>query len=454
MNPWSQFAPELITDLYELTMAASYHREGMSGEATFSLFIRGYPPGRSYYVAAGLEHLIDLVTELRFHDESLRYLRSTGKFSAEFLEWLGGLSFTGSIRAIPEGRVFFADEPLLEVTGPIIEAQIIETLAINVLQLETLIASKAARCVQAAKGASLIDFSLRRTQGVDAGLKAARASYLAGFSGTSNVLAGKIYGIPIYGTMAHSYVTSFPHEMDSFLAFSRAFPDNTVLLIDTYDTLQGAHKAVEVAKRLASMGKELRGVRLDSGDLVTLSQGVRKILDEAGLNGVRIMASGNLDEFKIRDLLAEGAEIDVFAVGTRMGVSADAPSFDMAYKLVEYEGRPVLKLSSGKRTWVGRKQVFRSYDEQGWMREDRLCLATENLPGGEPLLKEVVKEGRRISPADSLETIRSRLSADMARLPHPCTDLSNPRIYPVRIGEELDRLEEQTTRKVRLEELT
>lgn len=454
MNPWSQFAPELITDLYELTMAASYHREGMSGEATFSLFIRGYPPGRSYYVAAGLEHLIDLVTELRFHDESLRYLRSTGKFSAEFLEWLGGLSFTGSIRAIPEGRVFFADEPLLEVTGPIIEAQIIETLAINVLQLETLIASKAARCVQAAKGASLIDFSLRRTQGVDAGLKAARASYLAGFSGTSNVLAGKIYGIPIYGTMAHSYVTSFPHEMDSFLAFSRAFPDNTVLLIDTYDTLQGAHKAVEVAKRLASMGKELRGVRLDSGDLVTLSQGVRKILDEAGLNGVRIMASGNLDEFKIRDLLAEGAEIDVFAVGTRMGVSADAPSFDMAYKLVEYEGRPVLKLSSGKRTWVGRKQVFRFYDEQGWMREDRLCLATENLPGGEPLLKEVVKEGRRISPADSLETIRSRLSADMARLPHPCTDLSNPRIYPVRIGEELDRLEEQTTRKVRLEELT
>jgi nicotinate phosphoribosyltransferase len=454
MNPWSQFAPELITDLYELTMAASYHREGMRGEATFSLFIRGYPPGRSYYVAAGLEHLIDLITELRFHEESLQFLRSTGKFSTEFLEWLGGLSFTGSIRAIPEGRVFFADEPLLEVTGPIIEAQIIETLAINVLQLETLIASKAARCVQAARGASLIDFSLRRTQGVDAGLKAARASYLAGFSGTSNVLAGKIYGIPIYGTMAHSYITSFPHETDSFMAFARAFPDNTVLLIDTYDTLKGAHKAVEVARRLAPTGRKLQGVRLDSGDLVALSRGVRQILNEAGLTEVRIMASGNLDEFKIRDLLANGAAIDVFAVGTRMGVSADAPSFDMAYKLVEYEGRPVLKLSSGKRTWVGRKQVYRLYDEQGRMREDHLCLATESPEEGEPLLKEVVKGGRRVSPPESLDTIRTRLSMDIAKLPSACTDLLDPKSYPVHIGEGLDRLEEQTTRKVRLEELS
>ncbi|NTW36947.1 MAG: nicotinate phosphoribosyltransferase, partial [Syntrophobacteraceae bacterium] len=261
MNPWSQFAPELVTDLYELTMAASYLREDMSGDATFSLFIRAYPPGRSYFVAAGLEHFIDLVTAFRFEGDSLQFLASTGKFTTDFIEFLGTLRFTGSIRALPEGRVFFADEPLLEVTAPIIEAQIVETLAINVLQLESLIASKAARIVHAAHGRSVIDFSLRRTHGVDAGLKAARASYLAGFAGTSNVLAGKIYGIPIFGTMAHSYVTSFEHELESFRAFARAFPDSTVLLIDTYDTLKGALKAVQVAGEMAAEGKALRGVR-------------------------------------------------------------------------------------------------------------------------------------------------------------------------------------------------
>jgi nicotinate phosphoribosyltransferase len=453
MNPWSQFAPELVTDLYELTMAASYLREGMSGEATFSMFIRAYPPGRSYFVAAGLEHFIDLLMELRFQDESVEYLASTEKFFPDFLEVLKTLRFSGSIRAMPEGRIFFVDEPMLEVTAPIIEAQIIETLAINVLQLETLIASKAARCVHAAQGKSIIDFSLRRTHGVDAGLKAARASYLAGFAGTSNVLAGKIYGIPIFGTMAHSYITSFEHEMDSFRAFARAFPDSTVLLIDTYDTLNGARKAAQVAREMAAEGKALRGVRLDSGDLAALSRGVRQILDDEGLNEVEILASGGLDEFKIQALGEAGASIDAFAVGTHMGVSADAPCFDIAYKLVEYENRPVLKLSSGKRTWVGRKQVYRHYDDQGKMVEDHLCLADEEHPGGVGLLDEVVKKGQRVRPAESLQAIRRRFETDFQQLPEACKDLRDPQRYPVRISPALQELEEQTTRKVRRGEL-
>jgi len=453
MNPWNQFTPELVSDLYELTMAASYFREGMSGEATFSLFIRKYPPGRSYFVAAGLEHLVDLVTDFRFQEDSIRFLASTGKFSAGFLHHLRNLRFTGSIRALPEGTIFFADEPLLEVTAPIIESQIIETLAINVLQLETLLASKAARCVHAARGHGLIDFSLRRTHGVDAGLKAARAGYLTGFAGTSNVLAGKVYSIPIFGTMAHSYITSFDHELDAFRAFSRAFPDSTVLLIDTYDTLSGARKAVQVAREMAAQGRRLRGVRLDSGDLAALSLEVRRILDEAGLNEVQILASGSLDEFKIQALLEAGSAIDTFAVGTHLGVSADAPYFDIAYKLVEYRDRPVLKLSSGKRTWVGRKQIYRRCDDQGMMLEDRLCLAHEECAGGEGLLEEVVRGGERVRPAESLETIRARFEREFRRLPEACKDLRSPTLHPVHISRALQDLEEKTARKIRREEL-
>lgn len=453
MHPWNQFAPELVTDLYELTMAASYLREGMSGDATFSLFIRKYPPGRSYFVAAGLEHFIDLLTDFRFQEDSLRFLASTGRFTPAFLDYLRDLRFTGSVRALPEGSIFFADEPLLEVTAPIIESQIIETLAINVLQLETLIASKAARCVHAAEGLGLVDFSLRRTHGVDAGLKAARASYLAGFGGTSNVLAGKIYSIPIFGTMAHSYITSFEHEMDAFRAFARAFPDSTVLLIDTYDTLNGARKAVRVAQELAAQGKRLRGVRLDSGDLVALSREVRRILDEADLHAVQVLASGSLDEFKIQALREAGSAIDAFAVGTHMGVSADAPYFDIAYKLVEYRDRPVLKLSSGKRTWVGRKQIYRRYDSHGMMSEDLLCLAGEKPPEGEALLVEVVKGGERVRPPDALDAIRARFTEEFRRLPPACKDLRHPVFHPVRISVALQELEEKTTWRVRREEL-
>jgi len=324
---------------------------------------------------------------------------------------------------------------------------------LNVIQLETMIAGKAARCVHAAGGRGLIDFSLRRTQGVDAGVKAARASYLVGFEGTSNLLAGQIYGIPVFGTMAHSYVTSFHSEMDSFQAFARAFPDNTVLLIDTYDTLSGATKAVEIARMLRAQGRELKGVRLDSGDLVSLSKGVRKILDEAGFPDVKIMASGSLDEYGLKELLDAGAQIDTFAVGTKMGVSADSPYLDIAYKLVEYDHRPVLKLSSGKKTWVGRKQIYRRYDDRGMMCEDLLTLASDDRATGEPLLEVLVEDGRPARVPESVETIRSRFRREWETLPLPLREIIPTERYAVRISPALMAMDEQVTDRVMIEEV-
>ncbi len=453
MTLWQQYTPELVTDLYEFTMAESYLREGMHAPATFSLFIRSYPRDRAYFVAAGLEHLLELIPQFRFRESSLEYLSSLNKFSRDFLQYLRDFRFTGTVRGIPEGRIFFTQEPLLEVTAPIIEAQLIETLVINVLQLETLIASKAARCVHAAQGRSLIDFSLRRTHGVDAGVKVARASYLAGFEGTSNVLAGKLYGIPVVGTMAHSYITSFASELDSFDAFERAFPDATVLLIDTYDTVHGARKALQVARRMRQEGRELRGVRLDSGDLVQLSRDVRKIFRDEGFPHVKILVSGSLDEHSMERLLREGAEVDVFAVGTRMGVSDDAPYFDIAYKLVEYDGRPVLKLSSGKKTWVGPKQVFRHRDGAGRMSGDTVALMGEDSRGGEPLLETVMEGGRPLRAPESLETIRKRFREEWESLPVEYRLLKPASSYPVSISPTLLRLEEQTAEEKRRTEL-
>ena len=453
MSLWNQFAPELMTDLYELTMAESYLKELMSEEATFSLFIRKYPPHRAYFVAAGLEHLLELIPDLRFSDRSLEYLSSTGKFSRALLDYLEGFRFNGTIRALPEGSIFFAQEPILEVTGTIIEAQILETLIINIIQLETLIASKAARCVHAARGKPIIDFSFRRAHGVEAAVKVARTSYLAGFAGTSNVLAGQIYSIPIFGTMAHSYITSFHNERESFQAFAAAFPDATVLLIDTYDTLCGARKALDVAKQLAAQGRELLGVRLDSGDLVELSRQVRRVFQEGGFPGIKILVSGSLDELRIQELLDAGANIDMFAVGTRMGVSADAPYFDIAYKLVEYGGRPILKLSSGKKTWIGKKQVYRFFDQEGKMREDLITLLADDVAGGEPLLKVVMEGGRPCREPESLDSIRKRFSSEWERLPAPYREIRPTAEYPVGISSVLQDLEERTARDRRREEV-
>lgn len=442
----------LLTDLYQLTMGACYFDQGMQGEATFSLFIRKYPAQRGYFVAAGLAEALTYLETLRFSPEDLAYLAATGLFQPRFLDYLKELRFTGEVRALPEGSIFFAGEPIIEVSGPIIEAQLAETFIINAVNLQTMIATKAARVVHAAAGRPVIDFSLRRTQGSDAGLKVARASYLAGFTGTSNVLAGKVYGIPIFGTMAHSYITSFLTETEAFRVFAHNFPEHTTLLIDTYDNIAGAHHAVTVAKEMAAQGQHLDYVRLDSGDVAAISKEVRRILDDNGLGSVRILASGGFDEFKISELLSAGAQIDAFAVGTKMGVSADAPYFDIAYKLVRYADRPVMKLSSGKVTLVDKKQVWRTFDEQGRMAQDVIALRDEAAQEGSPLLEPVMAGGRIIRPLPTLTACRDYFRDQFAKLPAAYKTLQDPARYPVSWSPKLTHLQAQVEQDIRRRE--
>jgi nicotinate phosphoribosyltransferase len=443
----------LLTDLYQLTMAACYFDQGMHEEATFSLFIRKYPPHRGYFVAAGLEEALRYLETLRFTADDLAYLESTGLFSAKFLDYLKGVRFTGEVHALPEGSIFFKDEPVLEVSGPIIEAQLAETFIINAVSLQTLIASKAARSVHVAQGRPLIDFSLRRDQGTDAGLKVARASYLAGFQGTSNVLAGKIYGLPIYGTMAHSYITSFPQEIEAFRVFARLFPGITTLLIDTYDNIRGVHKAVQVAREMETRGQRLGFVRLDSGDMAAISQDVRKILDDNGLGYVGILASGGFDEFKMAQVLAAGGQVDSFAVGTKMGVSADAPYFDCAYKLVKYGGRPVMKLSTGKVTLVDKKQIYRHYDAQGRMDRDTIALRDEASPQAQPLLQQFMAGGRLTGKLPSLKESRDFFQSQFALLPEQYKTLEDPAPYPVDLSPGLRDSQARVEREIHQREL-
>jgi nicotinate phosphoribosyltransferase len=443
----------LLTDLYQLTMAACYFEAGMQEEATFSLFIRKYPAHRGYFVAAGLPEALDYLSTLRFAEEDLAYLESTRLFKPSFLDYLKGVRFTGQVWALPEGSIFFKDEPLLEVSGPIIEAQLAETFIINAVSLQTLIASKAARSYHVARGRPLVDFSLRRTQGTDAGLKVARASYLAGFLGTSNVMAGKLYGIPTFGTMAHSYITSFEHEIDAFRLFSQVFPKTTTLLIDTYDNLAGARHAVQVAKEMEARGDRLRFVRLDSGDIAAISQEVRKILHEQGLDYVRIFASGGFDEFKMAQVLAAGGAVDSFAIGTKMGVSADAPYFDCAYKLVKYGQRPVMKLSTGKVTLVDKKQVHRFFDDQGNMLRDTIARRREEIPGGAPLLEMVMDGGKPVKPLPDLKAARAHFLAEFAKLPEKYKSLADPPAFPVDLSPGLRDLQVKVERDLHAREL-
>ena len=444
----------LFTDLYELTMAASYLREGMNEPATFSLFIRNYPQDRAYFVAAGLETALEYLEQFQFSRDALAYLRGTGLFDERVLGYLSKLRFTGEAWAIPEGRIFFANEPLLEVTAPLIEAQLVETAVINACHLATLVATKAARCVHAAQGRPLVDFGLRRTAGADAGLTAARVSYMVGFGSTSNVLAGQRFGIPIAGTMAHSYIEAFPEERDAFRAFATAFPQGTTLLVDTYDTAQGVRHAVEVGQEMARSGRRLRVVRLDSGDLLALSKEARRILDNAGLQEVGIFASGGLDEFAIDELLRAGAPIDAFGVGTRMGTAADTPVADMAYKLVRYGERPVLKLSAAKETWPDAKQVWRLQSEEGSLLRDYLGLRDELAPDtdAEPLLERVMAGGKRLAAPTLLES-RARFEADFVSLSEASKRLRSPEPVPVMPTPALRRLQEQTRAAVRKREM-
>ncbi len=439
--------PGLVTDLYELTMAQTYFQHGMSSRATFSLFIRSYPPNRGYFVAAGLEDVLRYLEEWRFPEESIDYLVSTRMFHGDFLEYLSGVRFTGDVRAMPEGRVFFAEEPVLEVSGPVVEAQAVESYVINQVNLQTMMATKASRCVQAGRGRPIVDFSLRRTHGVDAGMKVARCSYIAGFQATSNVMAGKAYGMPLAGTMAHSFVSSYEREVDAFRAYAESFPDRAILLIDTYDTVAGARNAALVGNEMKARGRSLDGVRLDSGDLDSLSREVRAVLDDAELTGVRIVASGGLDELDVDRLAGSGAPIDAFGVGTKMGVSADAPWTDMAYKLVQYGCRPVLKLSTGKASIPGEKQVFRRRDPAGRLAGDVIALRDEEAPpsGGEglssePLLRQVMRGGRAMGEVPGLDEARELLRRDLEALDDGVKALRDPSAYPVRMSPRLDEL--------------
>jgi nicotinate phosphoribosyltransferase len=448
MHPLTLRDPALFTDLYELTMAAAFFREHMAETATFSLFARRLPFARTFLVAAGLEDALEYARGLQFTADAIGYLRSLGRFEPEFLQYLGTLRFTGEIRAVPEGTVLFADEPLLEVTAPVIEAQLLESSLLNACHLQSVLASKAARVVIAAGGRDLAEFGLRRSHGTDAALKAARCAWIAGFGSTSDVLAGRAYGIPVSGTMAHSFVTAFGDELEAFRAYARAFPDSAILLIDSYDTLDGARKAVTVARELAARGHALAGVRLDSGDLLALSREVRRILDAAGCPGVRIVASGGLDEHDIAGLVAAGAPVDSFGVGTRLNVSADAPTLDLVYKLVRYGGRDVLKLSQGKETWVGAKALYRSF-VGGCMAGDVLALRDEPPPkDGEALLQVMMRDGELLGPPPSLATIRRHCLAQLALLPQELKLLKGHAEYPVAVSAGLRARQERAVAEV------
>jgi nicotinate phosphoribosyltransferase len=449
----------LLTDLYELTMAASYLEHGFNEPACFSLSVRRLPPRRGYLVAAGTERLFEAIEALRFEPQALEYLDSLKLFKPEFLDYLSRFRFTGSIRALPEGTIFFAEEPILEVDAPLIEAQILETLAINQVGVASLIASKAARCYGAAAGRRLIEFGLRRCHGADAGLVAARSSYLAGFNGTANVLAGKRYGIPVYGTMAHSYIMAHDRERDAFADFVGSFPKLGTLLIDTYDTLKGAENAAQVALELKQSGVELAGVRLDSGDLGDLAKRVRKALDARGLGQTSIFASGNLDENAIAELVRGKAPIDAFGVGTAMVVSADAPALDMTYKLVEYEGRPRVKTSRNKITLPGRKQVFRAFSRSGsayfdligLVEEGPTTVAREFKPSADRIVELMVtrmRDGRRIEPIPPLTQAREVFLEGFARLDSPLKALERPEAYKVRYTAALNAMQVSEKLKV------
>jgi nicotinate phosphoribosyltransferase len=436
----------LFTDLYELTMARSYFNEGMRARATFSLFVRRLPSSRAFLIAAGLEDVLHFLETFRFSTAALEYLRSLGQFDAGFLAFLRDLRFTGDVRAVPEGTPLFPDEPLLEVSAPIIEAQLVETAVLNLCHYPSVVASKAARSVLAARGRPVVEFGLRRAPGLDGGMKAARSSFLAGAAASSNTLAGRTYGLAPSGTMAHSYVTAFSREIDAFRAFVRTFPTAPILLIDTYDTIAGAHHAVLVAREMEARGQRLSGVRLDSGDIVELSKAVRAILDGANLSYVRIFVSGGLDESDIEEFLARGVPIDAFGIGTRMDVSADAPYFDMAYKLVQYDGRQVLKTSEGKKTWPGEKQVWRVRAADGRFDHDVIGLRDEAPPtsGATALLDSVMASGRIVAPAPAVPVIRDRCAAQLAALPDPVRRIRDAGVYSVRYSDRLVALQRRT----------
>jgi nicotinate phosphoribosyltransferase len=439
-------ASALLTDLYQLNMLQAYLDRGETKTAVFEFFVRKLPAHRSFLIAAGLEQVLQYLETLRFAPDELDWLAKTGRFSKDFIDYLADFRFSGDVHAMPEGTVFFADEPILRVTAALPEAQLIETRVINLLQFQSMVASKAARMVLAAPGKLLVDFGFRRAHGAEAGLMAARASYIAGFAGTATVLADKEFGIPIFGTMAHSYIQVHDDELEAFEDFARARPNNLTLLIDTYDTEAAAHKVVTLAPRLKAAGIKINAVRLDSGDLLALSKSVRHILDEGGLRDVAIFASGGLDENELARLVQAGAPIDGFGVGTSLTTSSDAPVLDCIYKLQEYAGVARRKRSTGKATWPGRKQVWRRFDADGRMAGDVLSVEDDEQPG-EPLIQAVMRAGRRLGSPRTLAEIRARAARELERLPDPLRSLDSAAPYPVKHADALRRLSDEVDRR-------
>lgn len=436
----------LLTDLYQLNMLQAYLDHGQTDTAVFEFFVRRLPARRGFLMAAGLEQALDFLENLQFSTEEIDWLRQNYRFTDGFLDYLARLRFTGDVDAMPEGTIFLANEPTIRVIAPLPEAQLVETRLVNILHFQSVVASKAARMVLAAPGKQLVDFGLRRAHGAEAGLMAARASYLAGFDGTATVLARKDFGIPVFGTMAHSFIQAHDDETAAFSAFARSRPDNLVLLIDTYDTEAAARKVVKLAPRLKEAGIAIHGVRLDSGDLIALSRSVRRILDEGNLRDVTIFASGGLDEDELARILGANAPIDGFGVGTSLTTSSDAPALDCAYKLQEYAGLPRRKRSAGKATWPGRKQVWRSFGGDGRMAGDVLALQGDHQPG-EPLLVPVMRSGRRLAPPPTLADIRQKAAHGLAQLPESLRCLSDGTTLPVTIAPGLTALAEEVDRR-------
>ena len=436
----------LTTDLYELNMVQAYLDRGEDKEAVFEFFVRRLPPRRGFLLAAGLEDVLTYLETLRFSSSEIDWLKSTGRFRGNLIDYLAGFRFSGDVHAVAEGTVCFPNEPLIRITAPLMMAQIVETRLINILHFQTMIASKAARMVLAAPGKILSDFGLRTAHGAEAGLFSARASYIAGFASAANVLAGERYGIPVVGTMAHSFVQVHDNEMTAFENFARARPDGVVLLIDTYDTEAGARKVVQLAPKLKADGIAIRGVRIDSGDLASMARKVRDILDAGGLKDVIILVSGGINEDVLQTMMAARTPIDGFGIGVNLDASIDAPSLDCAYKLQDYAGKPRRKLSEGKATWPGRKQVWRSYGADRRMRGDILSLENDSQ-AGETLIAPVMRGGKRLAPAPTLAQIREHATRELGKLPEPLRKLEAGMEYPVEISKALRALAAQMDKK-------
>ncbi len=463
LNDQDENYPLLATDLYELTMAKGYLDSGMENKsATFDLFVRDLPAHWGFLLANGVEDAIDFLTEaFSIRPEDLAYLRDQ-RFPEYFLEFLTDLRFTGDVWAVPEGAPVAANTPIIRVTAPLIQAQLAETALLNMVNFQMLIATKANRIVRAAAGATVVDFGLRRAQGYDAGLKGARAAFIGGCWGTSNVDAGRIYDIPISGTQAHSWVMAFSSELDAFRAYANSFQDNVTLLIDTYDVIQGAKNAAVVAKELEAKGHRLNAVRIDSGDLGKLAEEVRAILDQDGLRYVKIVGTSDLNEFKISELVANRAKIDIYGVGTELITGKPVAALSGVYKLAQIEDRPVIKLSSDKATYPGIKQVYRLIDAKGIYKEDLLALEGEQvqrcLENGSqddlsavPMLRQTIAHGRRILPRENIHKIQRYVAECVSKMPQSSLKIIEPTPYVSLPSQGLKQLIENLKRKYEIQ---